>query len=398
MLSVTDPAGVASAAPERKRYATHPRSPAHPEPDRAPAAVVQLVHRERPARAARRDQPHPGLHRQGHGASLQGLRVRRAQVLRAGVPHPRPDLLQAALRWVELLIKETGEIQEQRVYMGDFPFMTERGHVHHQRRRARRRQPARPLAGRLLHRRRGPGHRPRPVQRQGHPQPWRVARVRDGRPRSAVRQGRSQAQARGHQAAACRRLGLSRGRRPDRSNAICCASSSASTPATRATSQATLDKDTTTTRQEALIEVYKKLRPGDPPTGDNAEKLVESLFFNFRRYDLGRVGRYKVNKKLEPGRRPDGHHPAARRADDHQGGHRRHRRPPHRAQQRPGPAGRHRPPRQPPHPRQRRADPERVPRRPAAHGARRPRAHVDPGEPRRRRPTRSSTSARSSRR
>ena len=56
----------------------------------------------------------------------------------------------------------------------------------------------------------------------------------------------------------------------------------------------------TTTRGEALIEVYKKLRPGDPPTGDNAEKLVESLFFNFRRYDLGRVGRYKLNKKLDP--------------------------------------------------------------------------------------------------
>ena len=62
----------------------------------------------------------------------------------------------------------------------------------------------------------------------------------------------------------------------------------------------TLDKDTTNTRQEALIEVYKQLRPGDPPTGDNAEKLVESLFFNSRRYDLGRVGRYKVNKKLDP--------------------------------------------------------------------------------------------------
>src|ERR687896_1144339 len=64
--------------------------------------------------------------------------------------------------------------------------------------------------------------------------------------------------------------------------------------------QATLDKDATSTRQEALIEVYKKLRPGDPPTGDNAEKLVESLFFNFRRYDLGRDGRYKFNKKLDP--------------------------------------------------------------------------------------------------
>ncbi len=62
----------------------------------------------------------------------------------------------------------------------------------------------------------------------------------------------------------------------------------------------TLDKDLTRTQAEALIEVYKKLRPGDPPTGDNARQLVESLFFNFRRYDLGRVGRYKFNKKLDP--------------------------------------------------------------------------------------------------
>ncbi|HMD11465.1 MAG TPA: DNA-directed RNA polymerase subunit beta, partial [Marmoricola sp.] len=61
----------------------------------------------------------------------------------------------------------------------------------------------------------------------------------------------------------------------------------------------TLDKDLTRTQAEALIEVYKKLRPGDPPTGDNARQLVESLFFNFRRYDLGRVGRYKFNKKLD---------------------------------------------------------------------------------------------------
>ena len=67
----------------------------------------------------------------------------------------------------------------------------------------------------------------------------------------------------------------------------------------------TLDKDVTHTQQEALIEVYKKLRPGDPPTGDNARQLVESLFFNFRRYDLGRVGRYKFNKKLVGRRRAD---------------------------------------------------------------------------------------------
>jgi len=62
--------------------------------------------------------------------------------------------------------------------------------------------------------------------------------------------------------------------------------------------QLTLDKDTAHTQDEALIEVYKKLRPGDPPTADNARALVTSLFFNFRRYDLGRVGRYKLNKAL----------------------------------------------------------------------------------------------------
>jgi DNA-directed RNA polymerase subunit beta len=61
----------------------------------------------------------------------------------------------------------------------------------------------------------------------------------------------------------------------------------------------TLDKDVTRTQAEALVEVYKKLRPGDPPTTENARQLVESLFFNFRRYDLGRVGRYKFNRKLD---------------------------------------------------------------------------------------------------
>jgi DNA-directed RNA polymerase subunit beta len=60
----------------------------------------------------------------------------------------------------------------------------------------------------------------------------------------------------------------------------------------------TLEKDPSHSQDDALIEVYKKLRPGDPPTVDNARALVTSLFFNFRRYDLGRVGRYKLNKAL----------------------------------------------------------------------------------------------------
>src|ERR1700704_12449 len=62
--------------------------------------------------------------------------------------------------------------------------------------------------------------------------------------------------------------------------------------------QSTLDKDPSTTINEALIELYKKIRPGDPPTVDNARTLLQSLFFNPRRFDLGRVGRYKLNRKL----------------------------------------------------------------------------------------------------
>src|ERR671933_934477 len=61
----------------------------------------------------------------------------------------------------------------------------------------------------------------------------------------------------------------------------------------------TLEKDTVKTAEAGLLEMYKKLRPGDPPTFENARSLLQSLFFNPRRYDLGRVGRYKLNKRLE---------------------------------------------------------------------------------------------------
>ena len=62
--------------------------------------------------------------------------------------------------------------------------------------------------------------------------------------------------------------------------------------------QTTLEKEPTKTREEALIELYRRLRPGDPPTRDNASTLLENLFFNARRYDLARVGRYKLNQRL----------------------------------------------------------------------------------------------------
>ena len=62
--------------------------------------------------------------------------------------------------------------------------------------------------------------------------------------------------------------------------------------------EATIEKDLTKNVEEALLEVYKKLRPGEPPTVDTAKAHLEGLFFDPRRYDLSRVGRYKYNKKL----------------------------------------------------------------------------------------------------
>ena len=62
--------------------------------------------------------------------------------------------------------------------------------------------------------------------------------------------------------------------------------------------EATLEKDNTKNTEEALIEIYKKLRPGEPPTLSSAQSHIEGMFFDERRYDLSRVGRYKYNKKL----------------------------------------------------------------------------------------------------
>ena len=60
----------------------------------------------------------------------------------------------------------------------------------------------------------------------------------------------------------------------------------------------TLEKDNTTTQDEALIDIYRKLRPGEPPTKEAAQNLLNGLYFNGKRYDMAKVGRYKVNKKL----------------------------------------------------------------------------------------------------
>ncbi|SDU08202.1 DNA-directed RNA polymerase subunit beta [Jiangella alkaliphila] len=62
--------------------------------------------------------------------------------------------------------------------------------------------------------------------------------------------------------------------------------------------RATLEKDHTTTQDEALLDIYRKMRPGEPPTREAAQQLLENAYFNPKRYDLARVGRYKLGKKL----------------------------------------------------------------------------------------------------
>jgi DNA-directed RNA polymerase subunit beta len=72
--------------------------------------------------------------------------------------------------------------------------------------------------------------------------------------------------------------------------------------------RATLERDNTESAEEALVEIYKRLRPGEPPTVDSARSLLEALFFDPKRYDLAKVGRYKLNKKLNVGVPMDVHH------------------------------------------------------------------------------------------
>ena len=62
--------------------------------------------------------------------------------------------------------------------------------------------------------------------------------------------------------------------------------------------EATLEKDTARGSNEALIEVYRRLRPGDLATVDNARQMIERMFFDFKRFDYSRVGRYKLNQRL----------------------------------------------------------------------------------------------------
>ena len=193
---------------------------------------------------------------------------------------------------VELLIKETGEIQRQRVYMGDYPWMTDQGtFVINGAERVVVSQLVRspgvyyseledPASGRMLFSAKVIPNRGAWLEFETNNKDQLWVKVDRKRKIAAT--------------TLLRAVGY------EENDAISALFAAVDTDPEHPFIANTLDKDLTRTQQEALIEVYKKLRPGDPPTGDNARQLVESLFFNFRRYDLGRVGRYKFNKKLDP--------------------------------------------------------------------------------------------------
>ena len=193
---------------------------------------------------------------------------------------------------VELLIKETGEIQRQRVYMGDYPWMTDQGtFVINGAERVVVSQLVRspgvyysetedPASGRMLFSAKVIPNRGAWLEFETNNKDQLWVKVDRKRKIAAT--------------TLLRAVGY------EQNEEIAALFTSVDVDLDHQFISGTLDKDLTRTQAEALIEVYKKLRPGDPPTGDNARQLVESLFFNFRRYDLGRVGRYKFNKKLDP--------------------------------------------------------------------------------------------------
>ncbi len=192
---------------------------------------------------------------------------------------------------VELLIKETGEIQRQRVYMGDYPWMTDQGtFVINGAERVVVSQLVRspgvyysetedPASGRMLFSAKVIPNRGAWLEFETNNKDQLWVKVDRKRKLAAT--------------TLLRAVGY------EQNDEIAGLFTTVDGDVEHPYIAATLDKDLTHTQAEALIEVYKKLRPGDPPTGDNARQLVESLFFNFRRYDLGRVGRYKFNKKLD---------------------------------------------------------------------------------------------------
>jgi DNA-directed RNA polymerase subunit beta len=192
---------------------------------------------------------------------------------------------------VELLIKETGEIQRQRVYMGDYPWMTDLGTFVVN-------GAERVVVSQLV---RSPGVYYSELEDPGSGRMLFSAKVIPNRGAwlEFETNNKDQLWVKVDRKRKIAATTLLRAVGYETNDEIAALFSPVDIDPEHPFIANTLDKDVTRTPAEALIEVYKKLRPGDPPTGDNARALVEGLFFNFRRYDLGRVGRYKFNKKLD---------------------------------------------------------------------------------------------------
>ena len=179
----------------------------------------------------------------------------------------------------------TGEIKSQTVFMGDFPMMTPEGHLHHQRHRARRGEPARPVARACT----SPRSRTRPPTATSPAVkviPSRGAWLEfdiDKRDTVGVRIDRKRRQA---VTVLLKAIGWTDEQIRERFG-------------WSELMMTTLEKDHIAGQDEALLDIYRKLRPGEPPTRENAQTLLDNLFFNPKRYDVAKVGRYKFNKKLE---------------------------------------------------------------------------------------------------
>ncbi|MEX2552497.1 MAG: DNA-directed RNA polymerase subunit beta [Actinomycetota bacterium] len=178
--------------------------------------------------------------------------------------------------------KETGEIKEQTVFMGDFPMMTDKGTFVIN-------GTERVVVSQLV---RSPGvYFDRALDKTSDREIFSVKVIpargawlefeTDKKDLVAVRIDRKRKQ---HVTGLLKAMGLT-------SEEILSLFDSDSI-------RATMEKDHLQTQDEALMDIYRKLRPGEPPTPDSARTLLDNLFFNWKRYDLAKVGRYKVDKKL----------------------------------------------------------------------------------------------------